>query len=352
MKIADRLIDNSHVFIIAEMSANHKQNLDTAIEIVKQAKWAGADAIKVQTFTPDTITIDCESELFKVKQGSAWDGRYLYNLYKEAMMPFDFYPVLKKVAKQQGLMFFSTPTDEVTTDYLNEIDVPCYKIASYEITDIPLIKHVASKMKPVILSSGIASIEDIQDAIEACHSMGNDDVILLKCVSAYPTPLEEVNLNAIPYLHRLFNLPVGLSDHTLGISVPIASVALGAVMIEKHLCLDRNISTLDSHFSLEPKEFKEMVIAVREVEKALGNGGYEYTDKMIKGKELARSLFCVKDIKAGEKFTHENVRSIRPGFGMPPKYIDEIIGKRAKRNIKRGEPIDESNISTAKAIID
>jgi pseudaminic acid synthase len=217
--------------------------------------------------------------------------------------------------------------------------VPCYKIASYEITDIPLIRYVASKGKPVILSTGIASIDDIHDALEACHEAGNDKVILLKCVSAYPTPFEEVNLKAIPYLQRLFNVPVGLSDHTLGISVPIASVALGARVIEKHLCLDRNVYTLDSHFSLEPREFKDMVTAVREVEKALGKGGYVYTDRMRKGKEMARSLFCVKDIRKGEKFTNENIRSIRPGFGMSPKYLDKLLGDTAEKNYKRGEPI-------------
>jgi pseudaminic acid synthase len=339
IKIADRLINNDHVFIIAEMSANHGQDLDRAIEIIRQAKRTGADAIKVQTFTPDSMTIDCHSELFKVKQGSTWDGRYLYDIYKEAWLNYSDTLKLQEIAEKEGLIFFSTPSDQSTTDFLERSNVPCYKIASYEITDIPLIRYVASKEKPVILSTGIASINDIHDALDACHEAGNDNVILLKCVSAYPTPLEEVNLKAIPYLHRLFNVPVGLSDHTLGISVPIASVALGATVIEKHLCLDRNVSTLDSHFSLEPDEFKAMVTAVREVEKALGKGGYEYTDRMRKGKELARSLFAVADIRAGEKFTNENIRSIRPGFGLAPKYLDELLTKRSERNYKKGEPI-------------
>jgi pseudaminic acid synthase len=321
------------------MSCNHKQDLYTALEIVKQAKWAGADAIKVQTFTPDTITIDCHNDYFKIKQNSAWDGRYLYDLYKEAYLQYADTLKIQKYAEQLGLIFFSTPSDQRTTDFLERSNVPCYKISSYEITDIPLIRYIASKGKPVVLSSGIATIDDIIDAIEACHEVGNDKVILLKCVSAYPTPLEEVNLKAIPYLQRLFNVPVGLSDHTLGISVPIASVALGARVIEKHLCLDRNVYTLDSHFSLEPQEFKDMVKSVREVEKALGKGGYVYTDRMRKGKEMARSLFCVKDIKKGEKFTHENVRSIRPGFGISPKYLDKLLGDTAEKDYKRGEPI-------------
>jgi pseudaminic acid synthase len=321
------------------MSCNHKQDLYTALEIVKQAKWAGADAIKVQTFTPDTITIDCHNDYFKIKQNSAWDGRYLYDLYKEAYLNYGDTLKIQKYAEKLGLIFFSTPSDQRTTDFLERSNVPCYKIASYEITDIPLIRYIASKGKPVILSSGIASIDDIIDAIEACHEVGNDKVILLKCVSAYPTPLEEVNLKAIPYLQRLFNVPVGLSDHSLGISVPIASIALGARVIEKHFCLDRNVYTLDSHFSLEPQEFKDMVTAVREVEKALGKGGYVYTDRMRKGKEMARSLFCVKDIRKGEKFTNKNVRSIRPGFGLPPKYLDKLLGDTAEKNYKRGEPI-------------
>ena len=337
-KIANHDI-NDKVFIIAEMSCNHKQDLYTALEIVKRAKWAGADAIKVQTFTPDTITIDCHNDYFKIKQNSAWDGRYLYDLYKEAYLNYGDTLKIQKYAEKLGLIFFSTPSDHRTTDFLERSNVPCYKIASYEITDIPLIRYIASKGKPVILSSGIASIDDIIDAIEACHEVGNDKVILLKCVSAYPTPLEEVNLKAIPYLQRLFNVPVGLSDHTLGISVPIASVALGARVIEKHFCLDRNVYTLDSHFSLEPQEFKDMVKSVREVEKALGKGGYVYTDRMRKGKEMARSLFCVKDIRKGEKFTNKNVRSIRPGFGLPPKYLDKLLGDTAEKNYKRGEPI-------------
>jgi len=339
IKIADRLINNDHVFIIAEMSANHGQNFRRALDIIEAAKFAGADAIKVQTCPVDTVTIDCHNDYFKIKQNSAWDGRYLYDLCKEAMMPMHWHEILQRKAEQEGLIFFSTPSAPSAVDFLEELNVPCYKIASYEITDIPLIRHVASKGKPVILSTGIASIDDIHDALDACHEAGNDNVILLKCVSAYPTPLEEVNLKAIPYLHRLFNVPVGLSDHTLGISVPIASVALGATVIEKHLCLDRNVSTLDSHFSLEPDEFKAMVTAVREVEKALGKGGYEYTDRMRKGKELARSLFAVADIRAGEKFTNENIRSIRPGFGLAPKYLDELLTKRSERNYKKGEPI-------------
>ena len=327
------------VFIIAEMSANHMQDFDTAVKIIKVAKGAGADAIKLQTFTPDTVTIDCDNEYFKIKQGSVWDGQTLYELYKKAYMPWEWQPKLKRIAEEEGLICFSTPSDRSSVDFLENINVPAYKIASYEITDIPLIEYVASKGKPIILSTGVATFMDILEALHACGRAKNKQIALLKCVSAYPTPLEEVNLKVISYLINLFDIAIGLSDHTLGISVPIASVALGACIIEKHLCLDRKSGSLDAGFSLEPNEFKAMVKAIREVEKALGEDTYRFTEKMRKGKELCRSLFAVEDIKAGEVYTEENIHSIRPGYGASPGMLKDLLGEKALRDVKRGMPI-------------
>ena len=345
-KIANRKIGENHpVFIIAEMSANHMQDFDTAVEIIKKAKWAGADAIKFQTYTPDTITIDCDNKYFKIKQGTIWDGQTLYNLYKKTYMPWEWQPSLKRIAENEGLICFSTPGDKTAVDFLENINIPAYKIASFEITDIALIEYIASKGKPIILSTGVADIFDIDGAIGACQKMGNNQIALLKCVSSYPTPLEEVNLKMIPLLKEHFEVITGLSDHTLGTSVPIASVALGACIIEKHLCLDRKSGSLDSAFSLEPAEFKEMVKSVREVGKALGEVTWEITERTKKNRELARSLFVVRDIKKGEKFTEENVRSIMPGFGILPKYLNYVLGKKAKTDIAFGMPLLWENIA-------
>ena len=345
LKIGNRKIgEKCPVFIIAEMSANHMQDFDIAVEIIKKAKWAGADAIKLQTFTPDTITINCNNDYFKIKQGTIWDGQTLYDLYKKAYMPWVWQKELKDIAENEGLICFSTPGDKTAVDFLENINIPAFKIASFEITDIPLIEYVASKQKPIILSTGIAGICDINTAIYTCKKMGNNQIALLKCVSSYPTPLEEVNLKMIPYLKERFEIITGLSDHTLGISVPIASVALGACIIEKHLCLNRKSGSLDSAFSLEPEEFKEMVKSVREVEKSLGKVTWGMTERAGKNRELSRSLFVVKNIKKGEKFTEENIRSIRPGFGILPKYLDYALGKKAKINIKRGMPLRSENI--------
>ena len=285
------------------------------------------------------MTIDCNNEYFQIKQGTLWDGQTLYELYKKAYTPWEWQPKLKKIAESEGLIFFSTPSDKSSVDFLEKINVPAYKIASFEITDIPLIEYVASKGKPVIISTGIATLSDIEEAVNACKRMGNNQITLLKCTSAYPAPLEEVNLNTIPNLADTFKTVVGLSDHTLGISVPIASVALGACIIEKHLTLDRSLGGPDAAFSLEPDEFKAMVKSIREVRKALGEISYDLTDKMKKSKELSRSLFIVKDIKAGEIFTEENIRSIRPGYGLPPRYLKDILGKRATQDIKKGMPL-------------
>lgn len=327
------------VFIVAELSANHLRNFDLALKTIEAAKEAGADAIKLQTYTPDTITIDAKNEYFMIKGSTLWDGKYLYDLYKEAYTPWEWHPKLFEFAKSLGLVCFSTPFDKSAVDFLEELGTPVYKIASFEITDIPLIEYIASKGKPVIISTGIATLADIEEALRACHRMGNGQVILLKCVSEYPTPFEHANLRTIPNMKETFGVPIGLSDHTLGISVPIAAVALGAVLIEKHFILDRSLGGPDSAFSLEPEEFKRMVQAVREVEKALGKVSYELTEKQLEMRSFSRSLFVVEDVKAGEVFTEKNVRSIRPGYGLHPKYLKEVLGKRARRDIPKGTPL-------------
>jgi pseudaminic acid synthase len=337
VQIANRIIgENNSVFIIAELSGNHLQKYDNAVKLIKVAKEAGVDAIKLQTYTPDTITIDCDNEYFQIKQGTLWDGQTLYELYKKAYTPWEWQPKLKEIAEKEGLISFSSVFDKTAVDFLEEINVPAYKIASFEITDIPLIEYVASKGKPVFISTGIATLSDIEEAVSACKRMGNNQIALLKCTSAYPAPLEDINLRTIPNLAETFKTVVGLSDHTLGISVPIASVALGACIIEKHLTLDRKLGGPDAAFSLEPEEFKAMVKSVREVEKALGKISYDLNEKMKKSREFSRSLFVVKNMKAGEIFTEENIRSIRPGYGLPPKYLKEILGKRATQDIKKG----------------
>lgn len=340
IKIENKLIGvGQPVFIVAELSANHLQKFDLALKTIEAMKEAGADAVKLQTYTPDTITIDCKKDYFMIKQGTLWDDKYFYDLYREAYTPWQWHPKLFEFAKELGLICFSTAFDKTAVDFLEELNTPCHKVASFEITDIPLIEYMASKGKPMIISTGIATLSDIEEAIKACKSMGNDQIILLKCVSSYPTPFEEANLRTIPNMKETFNLSVGLSDHTPGISVPVASVALGAVMIEKHFILDRSLGGPDAAFSLEPSEFKAMVKAVREVEKALGEIKYELTEKQIKSREFSRSLFVVEDMRKGEIFTEKNVRSIRPGYGLHPKYLKEVLGKKARKDIERGTPL-------------
>lgn len=340
IKIENRNIGDNHpVFIIAELSANHRQKYELAVETIKAMKESGADAVKLQTYTPDTITIDSDNDYFQIKQGTLWDGKTLYQLYQEAYTPWEWQPKLKEIAEDLGLICFSSPFDKTAVDFLEKMDVPAYKVASFEITDIPLIEYIASKGKPVIISTGIAELSDIAMAVDACKRMGNEQIALLKCTSAYPAPLEEMNLKTIPDLAETFKTVVGLSDHTLGISVPIAAVALGAKIIEKHFILDRKLGGPDAAFSIEPEEFKSMVKAVREVEKALGKVSYELTEKMKKSREFSRSLFVVNDIKAGEVFTEINVRSIRPGFGLHPRYLKDILGKKATKDIGRGTPL-------------
>lgn len=334
------LLDDNSVFIIAELSANHNQDFDIALKTIKAAKEAGADAIKLQTYTADTITLDCDKEFFQVKQGTIWDGTTLYNLYRQAYTPWEWQPKLKKYAEELGLICFSSPFDKSAVDFLEDMDVPAYKIASFEITDIPLIEYTASKGKPIIISTGIASLADIEEAVNACRSVGNNQISLLKCTSSYPAPIEEANLLTIPHLRETFNVTPGLSDHTMGHAVAVGAVALGAKIVEKHFILDRNIGGPDSAFSMEPSEFKQMVDAIRDVEKALGKVNYEITPKVEKSRVFARSLFIVKDVKAGEELTEENVRSIRPGYGLHPKFYKEILGKKFRKDFEKGTPLE------------
>ncbi|KEI81822.1 pseudaminic acid synthase [Clostridium botulinum] len=331
--------ENSKTFIIGEISANHNGSFDNAVKLIKVAKDAGVDAIKLQTYTADTITINCNNEHFQIKQGTLWDGRTLYDLYKEAYMPWEWQPKLKKIAEEEGLICFSSPFDKTAVDFLEDMNVPAYKIASFEITDIPLIEYVASKGKPIIISTGIATMTDIELAINACKRVGNNEIILLKCTSAYPSPLEDVNLKTIPNIKETFDVIAGLSDHTLGIEVPIAAVTLGAKVIEKHIILSRKDGGPDAAFSLEPHELKNMVQSIRNIEKAIGKVTYDLTEKQQKNREFSRSLFIVKDIKVGEKFTKENVKSIRPAFGLHPNYINDIIGKTCMENLRKGTPL-------------
>ena len=344
-KIGEKEVgDNQPVFIIAELSANHMNDFDIAVKTIEAMAEAGADAVKFQTFTPDTITLDCDNDYFQIKQGTVWDGQVLYNLYEDAYMPWDWQPKLKKIAEDLGLIVFSSPFDKTSVDFLEDMDVTAYKIASFEITDIPLIEYVASKGKPIIISTGIADLEDIELAVQTCLDAGNDQIALLKCTSSYPAPLEEINLNTIPDIKEKFDVIVGLSDHTLGGEVSTASIALGAKIIEKHFILDRNMGGPDSEFSMEPNEFKQMVDSIRNVEKALGTVSYDLSDKMKSNREFSRSLFVIEDMKEGDIITENNVRSIRPGFGLHPKYLNEILGKKVNKDLEKGTPLDLSYV--------
>ena len=335
MKIGS-LDTKKKVVLVAELSANHKQDLNLAKETIEAAKEAGADAVKLQTYTPDTITLDCKKEDFFINRGTLWDGEYLYELYKKAYTPWEWHEELFSLCKKLNLECFSAPFDMSAVDLLEGLNTAAFKIASFEITDIPLINYCASKTKRIIISTGIANLCDIDLAVNEVRKYHND-VMLLKCTSSYPAPLSEVNLLNIPTLKETFGVEVGISDHTLGISIPIASVALGARLIEKHFILDKNIKTPDSDFSIDKNEFASMAKAVREVEEALGEKKYTVTEKMKINKKGARSLYVVKDIKKGETFTSENIKSIRPGFGLHPKYLPQILGKKACRDLKKGD---------------
>lgn len=327
---------SSSVFIIAELSANHNGSIGIAIETIKAAKRAGANCIKLQTYTADTLTIDSDKEDFLIK-GTIWEGKNYYQLYQEAYTPWEWHAELMKVAKEEGLICFSSPFDRTAVDFLEELDVPAYKIASFEITDIPLIEYVASKGKPIILSTGIAELEDIELALEACRRMGNNDIALLKCTSSYPAPINEANMVMVKDLAERFNVISGLSDHTMGATVPVVATVFGAKIIEKHFILDRSIGGPDASFSMNEAEFTAMVQAVREAESAIGVVDYNLTEKQIKGKDFSRSLYVVEDMKTGDVISEKNVRSIRPGFGLHPKHYTEILGKKVTQDIERGD---------------
>ncbi len=337
--LIDKFDISKKVLIIAEMSANHGHDITIAKETIKAAKDAGADAFKLQTYTADTITIDCDNEYFRLDQGTIWDGKTLYDLYKEAHTPWEWHKELMNYANELDLICFSSPFDKTAVDLLESLNVPAYKVASFEITDIPLIEYIASKGKPVIFSTGIATLGETEDAVRACRSVGNEQIILLKCTSAYPAKIEDANLLTMKNLKETFNVEVGLSDHTLGVTVPVVSVALGARVIEKHFILDKSIGGPDVSFSLDKQELKLLVDSVRDAEKALGSVDYELTDKKIKSRELSRSLFIVKDLKVGEVFTEDNVRSIRPGYGLKPRHIKSVLGKKARQDIAKGTPV-------------
>jgi pseudaminic acid synthase len=340
LKINGRRIGPGNpVYIVAEMSANHGQDFEQAIKIIHAAKEAGADAIKLQTYTADTLTIRSDKEYFRVGGGTLWDGRMLYDLYQEAYTPWEWQPNLKAIANDLGMQLFSSPFDSSAVDFLELMDVPAYKVASFELVDLPLIEKIARTGKPMIMSTGMATLAEIEEAVMVARSAGATQIALLKCTSCYPALPEEMNLYTIPHLSEAFQTLVGLSDHTLGTAVPVAAVALGACIIEKHFTLSRVAPGPDSAFSLEPSEFKAMVEAVRTVEKALGQVHYGVSESEAKSRVFRRSLFVVKDIEAGEKFTDENIRSIRPGYGLHTRYLDQVIGKRASQRIERGTPL-------------
>ena len=322
--------------IVAEMSANHNGKKETAIETVRAAKRAGADAVKLQTYRADTITLRCDKPDFIINEGSIWDGQYFYDLYEQAYTPWEWHEELFHVAKEEGLICFSSPFDKTAVDMLEALDCPVYKIASFEITDIPLIEYAASKHKPMVLATGIATEEDIQLAVEACRRMGNNDITVLKCTSSYPAPVEEANLCMIRDLAERFQVKSGLSDHTLGSVSPIVAVTQGASMIEKHFILNRSIGGPDCSFSMEEKDFAQMVKDVRMAELSLGKTTYELTEKMRGSRSASRSLYVAEDMKAGEVITERNVRSVRPGFGLHPKYLKDILGKNVNRDLEKG----------------
>ncbi len=335
MKIGNFEIGRGKVFIIAELSANHGHDIEIAKETIRAAKRVGADAIKLQTYTADTITIDCEKDDFIIK-GTIWEGRKLYDLYKEAYTPWNWHNELFAVANEEGLICFSSPFDKTAVDFLEKLNVPAYKIASFEIIDIPLIEYAASKGKPMIMSTGIANEEDIQLAVDTCRKVGNDEIILLKTSSQYPAKIEDANLNMIPDLAKRFNVLSGLSDHTKGGLVPIVATTLGATVIEKHFIIDKSIGGPDASFSLDEKEFKSMIDAVRVTEKSLGKIDYKLSEKAKKSKLFSRSLYVIEDMKSGDIISEDNVRSIRPGFGLHPKYLKEIIGREINSDLEKG----------------
>jgi N-acetylneuraminate synthase len=346
LTLKNRVISRGQpVYVVAEMSANHNHDFDQAVRIIEEMKKAGADAVKLQTYTPDTLTIDCDNDYFRIGSGSLWEGRNLYDLYGEAYTPWEWHPKLKAVAEDLGLDFFSTPFDESSIEFLESLDVGIYKVASFEVIDLPLIERIARTGKPMIISTGMATQTEVEEAVRTAREAGSGQIALLKCTSAYPAPPAEMHLNTIPDMAKMFDVPVGLSDHTLGTTVPVAAVAVGACIVEKHFALSRDIPGPDSAFSLEPHEFKAMVDAIRVTEQALGGVRYGAGEEEAKSRVFRRSIFVVKDIKAGEAFTSENIRSIRPGDGIPPKHIREVVGHQATKDIQRGTPLAWEHIA-------
>ncbi len=346
-QIGGRRIGPGHpAYIIAELSANHGQDFEQAVAIMKVAKDSGADAIKLQTYTPDTLTIDCTREPFRIR-GTIWEGRTLYDLYSEAYTPWEWHAELQAVARDLGLDFFSTPFDASAVDFLETLQVPAYKVASFECVDLPLLRRIAQTGKPVIMSTGMATLSEIDEAMRTLRQAGATQIALLKCTSAYPALPAEMNLRTIPNLGDTFGVPVGLSDHSIEVAVPVAAVTLGACIIEKHLTLSRSIPGPDSAFSLEPDEFKAMTQAVRLTEAALGRIHYGYSERESKSRVFRRSLFLVQDVKAGEPFTAENVRSIRPAHGLHTRYLEQVIGRVAVRDVERGTPLSWDLIAGA-----
>lgn len=337
MKIGNFDLEKDGAYIIAELSANHGGKISIAKATIKAAKEIGANAIKLQTYTADTITLDCAKDDFIIKGGTIWDGRKLYDLYTEAYLPWEWHKELFDYAREIGIDIFSSPFDKSAVDFLETLNPSAYKIASFEITDYELIRYTASKMKPIIISTGIATIDEIQDAVDICRNVGNDEIILLKCTSSYPAPLKEANLNMIQSLAQTFSVISGFSDHTLGSVAPIVAVTLGAKIIEKHFILDKSIGGADAAFSMDKKEFSEMVKAIRETEKLLGRVDYSMTDKKKKSRQFSRSLYVAKDIKKGDVFTGENIRSVRPGFGLHPKYLMNVLGEVSHKDYEFGD---------------
>jgi len=326
------------VYIVAEMSANHNQSFDQAVRIIEAAKTAGADAVKLQTYTPDTLTIDCDNEYFRIK-GTLWEGKNLHQLYSEAYTPWEWQPKLKEIADQLGLDLFSTPFDAMAVDFLEAMGVPAHKVASFELIDLPLLRKIAATGKPVIVSTGMASLGEIDEAVRTLRESGAQEIALLKCTSAYPALPSDMNLRTIPHLAEAFGVAAGLSDHTLGIAVPVAAVALGACIIEKHFTLSRADEGPDSAFSLEPHELKGMVAAVREAEQALGHICYGLSRKEEESRVFRRSLFVVEDLAAGDELTEANVRCIRPGHGLHPRYLEQVLGRKVTRAVSKGTPL-------------
>ena len=350
-KIGNRTIGPGHpTYVVAEMSGNHDQNFDHAAAIVRAAKDAGADAIKLQTYTADTLTIDCDNEYFRIKGGTLWDHKTLHELYREAYTPWEWHAELKRLATSLGLDFFSTPFDESAVDFLEELGVAVHKVASFETVDLPLLRKIASTGKPIIMSTGMEKLSEIDESVRNLLEAGNKELALLKCTSAYPAAPESMNIRTIPHLAEAFSVVAGLSDHTLGTAVPVAAVTLGACIIEKHFTLSREAPGPDSAFSLEPHEFRQMVEAIRMAEKALGSVQYGLAEEEQRSRVFRRSLFVVADVKAGEPFTAKNVRSIRPGFGLHTRHINEVIGRCAARDVARGTPLDWTLVAAADSL--